>query len=156
MENRNIFKVIVDLIRDEPDTTDGIKKVLSKYCTAYTISQKGSTTLYTHGFSIADKQYKYIFNPNGIDIRDVFAFPDCFWPWKVRELLVSDIYYNYLYRDQFYALPNETRLCLELPVRQILLQSLKEGITMSGKEKTDKQKLDDRTKEQLKSLGYVR
>lgn len=155
MENRNIFKVIVDLIRNEPDTADGIKRILSKYCTGYTMSQRGQSTSYTYGYSIADKDYKYIFNPKGIDIRDVFTFPDCFWPWKVRELLVSDTYYNYLYKDQFYALPNETRICVELPVKRILSESLKKGISISGKEKTDKQKLDDKTKDQLRSLGYV-
>lgn len=155
VENRNCSKIIIDLLRNTPDNPHDIYNVLAKYFRGYAFSEEGMLRRFSHGISLEDKKFKYIFNHNGVSIRRIFAFPDFFWPWRIRELVVARDYYNYLYKDQFYMLPDETKICLRSEKKYDFSKKVKEIITF-GKRKTTKENISKDVQEMLESLGYIK
>ena len=156
MENRNIFKVIIDLIKHEPADSNGIKEILSKHCNGYAISVTGQIQKHKQAFSIQNKKYKYIYNPKGISVGNLYTLPELFWPWRIRELLLADHYFNYLYKDQYYILPDETSVHLGLPVKEDFAVILKKGIASTAKKpKGEEEVIDEETMKKLRTLGYL-
>jgi len=158
MENRNIFRLIVDILHHEPRNSREIENVLKKFSSKFSLSQRGNFSPFIQAISYADRDIKYIFNYSGIDAINIFTLPDLLWPWKVRELIIAENYYNYLYKHQLYKLPDETNFYFVFSLKNKYLKLLKEKITIkeSKHSSSKKREVSKELKKKLKSLGYIR